>query len=90
MHSPHSSKDNLLPFDVDTHDIPANQAKREGEHKHHDFQYIYQLDPKNAQPIVLQEEEVAKYKWVSFDQLASGEYGKRLSRVAEKLRASLS
>ncbi len=89
VHSPHSSTDNLLPFDVDTHDIPANQAKSEGEHKHHDFQYIYQLDHKNAQPIVLQEEEVAKYKWVSFDQLASGEYGKRLSRVAEKLRASL-
>jgi 8-oxo-dGTP pyrophosphatase MutT (NUDIX family) len=88
VHSPHSSKDNLLPFDVDTHHIPANPSKSEGEHKHHDFQYIYQLDPKNAQPIVLQEEEVAKYKWVSFDQLASGEYGKRLSRVAEKLRAS--
>lgn len=80
---------NLLPFDVDTHDIPANAAKSEGEHRHHDFQYIYQLDQQNAQPIVLQEDEVAKYKWVTLGQLASGDYGRRLSRVATKLRASL-
>jgi len=103
LHSPHSSAVNLisaepnllpsgldlLPFDVDTHDIPANAAKSEGEHRHHDFQYIYQLDHKHARPIVLQEDEVAKYKWVTLDQLASGDYGRRLSRVAAKLRACL-
>ncbi|MBP9090434.1 NUDIX domain-containing protein [bacterium] len=89
MHSPHSSAINVLPFDVDTHDIPANPGKGEGEHRHHDFQYIYQLDHKIAQPIVLQEDEVAKYTWVTIDQLATGDYGRRLSRVAAKLKASL-
>lgn len=96
VHSPHnsglnalSSGLNLLPFDVDTHDIPANAAKSEGEHRHHDFQYIYRLDHKIARPIVLQEDEVAKYKWVTLEQLASGDYGRRLSRVAAKLRTGL-
>lgn len=84
-----SSEFNLLPFDVDTHDIPANPAKSEGEHRHHDFQYVYELDHKNAQPIVLQEDEVAKYRWVTIDQLATGDYGRRLCRVAAKLKASL-
>lgn len=89
LQSPNSSTFNVLPFDVDTHDIPANPAKGESEHRHHDFQYIYQLDHKNEQPIVLQEDEVAKYKWVSFDQLATGDYGRRLSRVALKLKSYL-
>ncbi len=89
VHSMYSSAETIIPFDVDTHDIPANPAKEEGEHRHHDFQYIYRLDPKKEQPIVLQEEEVAKYKWVTFEQLESGEYGRRLSRVASKLKATL-
>jgi len=89
IHSPNSSARYILPFDVDTHDIPANPAKAEGEHRHHDFQYIYQLDHKNEQPIVLQEDEVAKYKWVTIDQLATGDYGRRLSRVALKLKSHL-
>lgn len=92
--STHSSENilpfDLLPFDVDTHEIPANPAKGEGEHLHHDFQYIYQLDHKFANDIVLQEDEVAKFKWVTLDELGSGDYGRRLRRVAAKLRASLS
>lgn len=94
LHGPHTSAKilpfELLPFDVDTHEIPANPAKGEGEHRHHDFQYIYQLDHKFAQAIVLQEDEVAKFKWVTLDELGSGDYGRRLSRVAVKLRTSLS
>ena len=87
IHSPYSSQTKTLPFDVDTHDIPANPAKNEGEHRHHDFQYLYRLDGQKAQAIVLQEEEVGKYKWVTFEQLESGDYGRRLRRVAAKLKA---
>jgi 8-oxo-dGTP pyrophosphatase MutT (NUDIX family) len=74
----------LCPFDVDTHEIPANPARGEGEHLHHDFQYIYRSTSPD-ETITLQEEEVAKFKWVSLEELESGAYGRRLSRVASKL-----
>jgi len=73
-----------LPFDVDSHEIPVNQAKGEGAHLHHDFQYLYQLTEPAI--IALQENEVAQFKWVELEALETGEYGRRLSRVAGKLR----
>ncbi len=74
-----------LPIDVDSHEIPANTAKDEGPHLHHDFQYLYQLT--SPATIALQEDEVAQFKWVSLDDLAGGDYGRRLCRVSAKLRA---
>lgn len=76
----------LCPFDVDTHEIPANPKKGEGEHLHHDFQYIYRSTSRD-ETITLQEEEVAKFKWVTLEALEGGAYGRRLSRVASKLIA---
>ncbi len=74
---------NELPIDVDSHEIPANAQKGEGPHLHHDFQYLYQLTSPAA--IALQEDEVSQFKWVSLDDLAHGDYGRRLSRVSAKL-----
>jgi len=31
----------LVPLDIDTHHIPANNAKKELEHWHHDFRYVF-------------------------------------------------
>lgn len=33
-----------IPIDIDTHPIPANDAKGEGAHQHFDFRYVLELD----------------------------------------------
>ena len=41
--------DPLVPFDIDTHAIPANPKKDEAGHWHHDFRYLFraktEIDP---------------------------------------------
>lgn len=88
-------------FDIDSHLIPANPRKNEGSHYHHDFQYIYRLRPStNHDPscrtnqvevfeISLQEDEVAQFAWINLSELATGQYGKRLERVARKLNQAV-
>ena len=73
-----------LPFDVETHAIPANPAKEEGEHCHHDFIYLFAAD--STRPLQPQWAEVKGVKWVdleSFEALAV----KRFKRMAQKLKA---
>lgn len=83
-----------LPIDIDSHQIPANQEKKEGEHLHHDFQYVFTclrepmpVDGITArlQAVELQLDEVSDFKWVSVHELRGGSFGKRLARVADKL-----
>lgn len=84
-------KDDLLPLDIDSHQIPTNPNKLEFFHYHHDFLYLFQ--PEDATPsseekeINLQLEEVSDYKWVPLDELTSGDYGKRMARAVKKIRA---
>lgn len=50
----------LTPVDIDLHMIPANPAKREPEHWHADFRWVFWVqEPK----VVLQAEEVEGYAW---------------------------
>ena len=91
-------------FDIDSHLIPANPGKNEGSHYHHDFQYIYSLNmppavrnqgqesQTNAAGVLeisLQEDEVAQFAWINLSELATGQYGKRLERVAHKLNRAV-
>lgn len=85
LHSWH--EENLIPIDVDSHQIPVNPNKGEGEHQHHDFQYIYVMKKEAGTSVTLQAEEVDKYKWASLAEVATGAYGQRLKRVAEKIAA---
>jgi len=73
------------PIDIDSHAIPASPAKQEGEHLHHDFQYIFKTAERDN--LLLDAGEVSDYKWVSLEELAGGEYGQRLARVAGKIQA---
>lgn len=78
-----SSKADLLPVDIDSHVIPANALKGEGEHLHHDFQYIYLMQ--SDEPLKLDLSEVQSTRFAPLSELAAGSFGKRLARVAEKL-----
>lgn len=33
-----------LPFDIDTHEIPANPKKNEPKHLHHDFRFLFRAE----------------------------------------------
>lgn len=74
-----------LPIDIDSHQIPINEQKAEGEHLHHDFQYVFTLDEGHREAVELQSDEVSGFKWISIKELATGICGTRLSRVADKL-----
>lgn len=75
-----------IPIDLDTHPIPANESKGEGEHFHHDFLYIFRLaqgdDVKTGLSIDLN--EVKDASWVPLTELMTGKYEEKLRRVAKK------
>lgn len=78
---PWHTRNRLMPIHIDTHAIPSNPMKNEPSHFHHDFVYLMTV-PDDA-GVVLQEEEVGAYRWVSVEQaLFSG----HLSTVLGKIR----
>lgn len=87
LHDWHST--NSIPFDMDTHAIPPNSQKNEGDHFHHDFQYLLSL---KVEPVVVNiaRDEVSHHRWVSLDELISSDHDPRLKRVATKVRAFVS
>jgi len=72
----------FLPIDVDTHPIPKNPKKGEGDHFHHDFSFVGQAS--SEAPLKAQEEEVDGVKWVCFDELAQSPL-ERVRRLGQKL-----
>lgn len=57
-----------LPFDIDSHAIPANAGKQEGPHWHHDYAYLLLADA--AQGLSPQIAEVHAAAWVPLTELA--------------------
>jgi 8-oxo-dGTP pyrophosphatase MutT (NUDIX family) len=58
------SNNPLVPLDIDTHYIPANLAKSEPEHYHHDFRYVFIAV---SEQLELQLDEVSHADWFAFD-----------------------
>ncbi len=57
-----------VPFDIDSHYIPANEKKQEAGHYHHDLRYlfVYTGDGRTN----YNEDESTGLKWVTFSELA--------------------
>lgn len=70
-----------VPLDVDTHPIPANPRKGEGEHVHHDILYLLGTSMEDDD-LVAQEDEVERVEWFDLGKLAAGEG--RLARAASR------
>jgi 8-oxo-dGTP pyrophosphatase MutT (NUDIX family) len=79
----------VLPLDIDTHPIPAQPAKNEGPHFHHDFTYL--ATASSLLPLKLQEEEVDGAEWVSRAELSRSPLARvqRLGRKLDLVRANL-
>ncbi len=78
--------DRSVPFDIDTHTIPQNTEKREGQHFHHDFRYLFTYR-KPGEQLPLSNAEATKYKWVPIAELPTQT---TFSRLVEKLWQLLS
>lgn len=71
-----------VPFDIDSHEIPANPKKEEPAHWHHDYLFLATAD--DAHALELQRDEVHDARWVPLERL--GQAGSlRLARVVERL-----
>ncbi len=56
-----------VPFDIDSHYIPANPKKQEDGHYHHDLRYLFVYTGNGK--IKYNEDESTGLKWVSFMEL---------------------
>jgi hypothetical protein len=70
------------PFDIDTHSIPENVSKGEGEHLHFDLGYLLIGD--STAPLQKQDEEVEEVFWDDL-KLLDALPGVRFKRVKQKL-----
>lgn len=75
-----------IPFDVDTHRVPANPAKNEGPHLHHDFRFLAVAT--NEDELVPQLAEVHDARWAPLEELVSSN-DRRLTTLARKLKTLL-
>ena len=69
-----------LPFDIDSHHIPANPKKDEAAHVHHDIRFLFQL--RRTANITISASESNEYRWVGLTKLRNIEDH---TRVAEKI-----
>lgn len=73
-----------VPFDIDSHHIPANLKKEEDAHYHHDLRYLflYTGDRNHS----YNEEEATGMQWVSFDSLKTDEtFGAVIAKIEAHL-----
>ncbi|MCH5585216.1 NUDIX hydrolase [Shimazuella sp. AN120528] len=63
----HCIQEENVPIDIDLHEIPSNPQKDEPGHWHADFRFVFRLD--SSQSIILQEEEVTDYAWLSLEEM---------------------
>lgn len=74
------------PFDIDSHAIPANPAKAEAGHVHHDFIYLFRADSRAA--LRPQLAEVSGARWMPRAEFAALPEP-RFARLDGKLQALL-
>lgn len=70
-----------VPFDIDIHDIDANQGKGEPGHQHFDFRFLFRLHTTNEVEVMLQEEEVGGIEWRPVDKAASPSLREKLLKL---------
>lgn len=75
-----------VPLDIDTHAVPANPAKGEGEHWHHDVRFLAVAN--SLSELVPQAAEVLGARWAPLDELKYAQ-DRRLQTLARKLRTLL-
>ncbi len=70
-----------VPFDIDSHYIPANPKKQEDGHYHHDLRYLFEYTGDGN--IIFNTDESTGLKWVKLHELADDE---TFGAVVKKIR----
>ena len=60
------SEDINVPLDINSHYIPKNESKKEEEHYHHDFSYLFVVD--KIQDVNIDINESNNYKWCDIEE----------------------
>lgn len=58
------TKEHDCPITIDTHPIPENPKKSEGDHWHHDFMFLLTSD---AKKVKLDDPGISAFKWIAID-----------------------
>ncbi len=82
LRSVHPNQD--IPFDIDSHYIPANPRKDEDGHYHHDIRYVFEYTGNRSNSF--NTEEATGMQWVTFDSLTTDE---TFSSVVAKIAAAI-
>jgi 8-oxo-dGTP pyrophosphatase MutT (NUDIX family) len=74
-----------VPFDIDSHYIPANPRKSEEGHYHHDWRYVFGFT--GSREHSYNKNEATGMKWVSFSDLADDEtFGLMVRKIASHIK----
>ena len=77
-------KNNIVPIDIDIHNIPYNERVNIPAHEHYDFRYLFVVN--DEVDVKLDESELSDYKWVDINELSLySNYG----RIIKKLKGIL-
>lgn len=79
-----SVNETSIPFDIDSHRIPANAKKQEAAHYHHDFRYLFVY--KGEAEISIAEDESNAFTWRPLSELGAD---KDFELVSEKINLAL-
>jgi len=63
----HSDSAEPIPFDIDSHRIPANDKKNEAAHYHHDIRYLFVY--KGDKQIAINASESQGFQWINLSEL---------------------
>lgn len=75
--------DPLVPIDIEIHKIGYNEKLNLPEHLHFDFRYFFVID--KIEDIVLENNEVSSYKWVTVDEFKTIIHGKNVCDKIDKI-----
>ncbi len=73
-------------FDIDVHDIPANENRKEPPHRHYDIRYLFRVT--GSEDFTISDESAA-LRWCTADEamaLVPGHKGSGMRRMLEKWR----
>lgn len=78
------SNDEVIPVDIDTHEIPYNSRLNLPAHYHFDFRYLFILD--EIENIKIDDKESSEYKWIEASELCNDQnYGKIAPKIIETI-----
>jgi len=70
--------DKRVPFDIDSHVVPASSAKKEPEHYHHDFKYAFIA---STEKLTLKDEVIKEARWVDSGEIKSADLMRAISHI---------